>query len=93
MAAKILRGGRLWILTIVVFVVLIVFFDRNSYLDRVEMKKEISELKEQRDFYIERIRQDSIIIEKLKDDDFLEQYARENFIMKRDEEVVYVVEP
>ena len=78
--------------TIVVFVLLILFLDRNSYMDRREVKKEIEKLKAQRDYYLDRIREDSTVIEKLKDDEYLEQYAREHFLMKRDSDVVYVLE-
>lgn len=91
-ANKILKSKRLWILTIVVFILLIVFFDRNSYMDRRQVKEEIGKLKAQRDYYLDRIREDSTVIEKLTDDDYLEQYAREHFLMKRDSDVVYVLE-
>lgn len=93
MANKILKSRRLWIITIVVFILLIVFFDRNNFIDRAETKKEINTLREQRDYYLMRIRDDSTTIEKLKDDDYLEQYAREHFLMRMDGEVVYVMEP
>lgn len=92
MANKILKSKKLWILTLVVFVLLVVFFDRNSFMDRAEIKEEIEVLKTQRDYYLERIREDSTEIEKLKDNDYLEQYAREHFLMKRDSDVVYVLE-
>ncbi len=91
-ANKILRSRWLWLATIVVFVLLILFLDRNSYMDRREVKKEIEKLKAQRDYYLDRIREDSTVIEKLKDDEYLEQYAREHFLMKRDSDVVYVLE-
>lgn len=80
-------------LTIVGFVLFVLFFDENNYFDTRELKDEIKELESQKSFYLERIREDSTIIEKLKDDDFLEQYARENFLMKRDSDFVYVMEP
>ena len=35
---------------------------------------------------------DSLLIERLKYDDFLEQYARENFHMQRRNEHVYIIE-
>lgn len=93
MANKILKNRRLWILTIVVFVLLLVFFDRNNFIDRREVKKEIKALEIQKNYYLERIREDSTLLEKLKNDDYLEQYAREHFLMKREQETVYVLEP
>lgn len=93
MAGNMLKKRGLWIATAVVFVLLVVFFDSSSFLDRREVQEEIGTLREQRDYYLDRIREDSTLIEKLKDDAFLEQYARENFLMKRDSDVVYVLEP
>ena len=92
-ARKILKSRRLWIITVVGFALLLLFFDRNSFMDRREVRREIEELKVQKNYYLERIREDSTLLEKLKDDDFLEQYAREHFLMKRDGDVVYVLEP
>ncbi len=90
---KIFRRRLVWIITAVVFVVLILFFDRNNYLDRAETKREIRALRSQRDYYLKRIHDDSTEIERLKNDRYLEQYAREHFLMRRDSDVVYVLEP
>lgn len=72
---------------------LIIFVDRNNYLDRAETKREIEELRTQRDYYLKRISEDSIEIAKLRNDAYLEKYAREHFLMRRDSDVVYVLEP
>ena len=93
MANKILTSRRLWIVTIVFFVVLLLFFDRNNFMDRAQIKRDIVDLKEKRDYYLQRIAEDSAVIEMLKDDDYLEQYAREHYLMKRDSDVVYIMEP
>ena len=79
-------------MTMLVFVLLVLFLDRNSYMDRRKVREEIEQLKTRRDYYLDRIREDSTVIEKLKDNEYLEQYAREHFLMKRDSEVVYVLE-
>lgn len=89
---KIWRDKRLWIVTIVAFAVLLVFFDRNNLIDRNKLKHQIRELEGQRDYYLGRIAEDSLVIERLKDDAYLEQYAREHYLMKRDSDVVFVIE-
>jgi cell division protein FtsB len=76
----------------VLFVVLIVFFDRNNYVDRAQTKREIDSLRQQRDYYLRRIDEDSMEMVRLRDDAYLEQYAREHFLMRRDSETVYVME-
>lgn len=92
MAGKILKDRRLWIMTIIVFVLLLAFFDRNNFLDRIKLKQQIRELEEQRDYYQDRIAEDSTVIERLKDDDYLEEFARENYLMKEDKDVVFIIE-
>lgn len=89
---KILKDRRLWIVTIIVFIVFLAFFDPGrNLLDRVRLKEDIRGLEVQKEYYLERIREDSALIENLKDDDFLEQYAREQYLMKADGDVVYIV--
>lgn len=78
-------------LTLVVFVLLLLFFDRNNFIERVRLKKQIRSLEQQREYYLERIAEDSILMERLKDDDFLEKFARENYLMKRDSDVVFII--
>lgn len=66
-------------------------FDKNNLLDRWKLNKSIHTLEEQRDYYLNRIAEDSALIENLKYDQFLEQYARENFLMRRDGEHIYIM--
>ncbi|MCD7969834.1 MAG: septum formation initiator family protein [Alistipes sp.] len=91
MAGKVLKDRRIWILTLAVFVLLLLFFDRNNVIERIRLKNQIRDLETQRDYYRERIREDSLLIERLKDDDFLEKFARENYLMKRDSDVVFII--
>lgn len=89
---KILKDRRLWIVTIILFVIFVAFFDPGrNLIDRMRLKEDIHELKEQRDYYLEKITADSTLIENLKSDDFLEQYAREKYLMKREGDVIYIV--
>lgn len=53
---------------------------------------EIHRLNAEKEFYLDAIEADSLLIERLKYDDFLEQYARENFHMQRRNEHVYIIE-
>ena len=45
----------------------------------------------QKDYYQNKITEDSTILENLKDDRFLEQYAREHYLMKREDETIYLL--
>lgn len=77
-------------ISIVIFVLLITVFDKNNLIEAWRLKQYLNELEAQKVYYQEKITQDSTLLENLKDDDFLERYAREHYLMKRDGEVIYV---
>ena len=77
-----LKDRRLWVISIVIFVLLIAVFDKNNL---IEVWKLNQQLKEQK------ITQDSTILENLKNDDSLERYAREHYLMKRKGETIYII--
>ncbi|MBP3355633.1 MAG: septum formation initiator family protein [Rikenellaceae bacterium] len=89
---KLGQDRRLWIGTIVVFVLLIVFFDANSVIDGIRLRRDIRELESRKLYYRERIVEDSVLLERLKENDFLEQYAREHFMMRKPGEEIYVIQ-
>ena len=86
-----LRDRRLWIISIAVFVLLILVFDKNNLIEAWRLKQKINELEAQKDYYQNKITEDSTILENLKDDRFLEQYAREHYLMKREDETIYLL--
>ena len=49
-------------------------------------------LKREKAIYEKRIAEDSILLEKLQYDEYLEQYAREHYHMQRHNEDVYIIE-
>ncbi len=83
---------NIFILSTLLFVVWIVFFDRNNLLDSTALDQRIEELEQERTYYLEKIRQDSAVIAGLKDSAFLERYAREHFLMHRPGEEVYLID-
>ena len=87
---KILKDQRLWVISIVIFVLLIAVFDKNNLIEAWRLKQDLNELEAQKEYYQKKITQDSTLLENLKNDAFLERYAREHYLMKRDGEVIYV---
>ena len=81
-----------YVLTISVFFIWMVFFDQNNVMDRMRMSSEIRQLEADREFYLEQIEKDSTRLHELTTDkDNLEKYAREQFLMKKPDEDVFVV--
>ena len=68
------------------------FFDQNNLVDRMRMAAEIRQLEADREYYMDQIEKDSTRLHELTTDkDNLEKYAREQFLMKKKNEDVFVV--
>ena len=79
------------IVTVAVMAVTAYVVVRNL-LHAIQIQRQISLLKQERDRYQLKIEQDSIFLEQLRYDDYLEEYAREKYRMQRPDEQVYIVE-
>jgi len=88
---EIFKVKSFWWGLIVIFILIIGVLDRNNLLEGRRIRLRIRELETQRDYYLQRIDQDSTMLERLKETDFLEKYAREKFLFKKDNETVYIV--
>ena len=81
-----------YVLTIAVFVVWMLFFDQNNIVDRIKMTNEIKQLEEDQEFYHEQIQQDSARLSELTTNkENLEKYAREKYLMKKDNEDIFMI--
>ena len=81
-----------YVLTIFLFSIWMLFFDQNNMVDRMKMSGEIRQLEQDEQYYMEQIRKDSTRLHELTTDkDNLEKYAREQFLMKKENEDVFVV--
>lgn len=91
MIKKIFKDRRIWYVIIAVFILLITVFDRNNVIEGWRVKQKITELEAQKEYYRQKITEDSTVLENLKNDQFLEQFAREHYLMKRDNETIYLI--
>jgi len=81
-----------YFLTTVVFLVWLVFFDSNNILTNMRTRDKLNGLRKDKKFYIDEVKKDSILVQKLLYDTLeLERYARERYLMKKDNEDVYLV--
>jgi cell division protein DivIC len=79
-------------LILIVFILWMIFFDENSYLNHREYDQEIKELKNSIEFYKKEIVQNKKMIEALNDPEQLEKYAREIYRIKKEKETLYLIE-
>ena len=82
-----LRAKMLGALILLVGVVAI----GSEFITMIRLRFEIAELRDRIDYYQERLRQDSILIERLESPEYLERYAREKYYMNSKDEDVYII--
>lgn len=81
-----------YLLTLSLFVLWIIFFDQNNLLDRYKLVREVHQLQEDRNYYTERIQADSSRLNELRTNSGnLEKFAREQYLMKRNNEDIFVI--
>jgi len=69
-----------------------IFFDTNSYFIHHELNEEIKSLENTKDIYKKEIEKDKVFIEKMKDSNEMEKYAREKYYLKKEGEDIYIIE-
>ena len=75
-----------------IFLVWIAFFDKNSIVEKMQLRSKISTLEKEKDYYQKKIEEDNRKIkELLSSPDNLEKFAREQYLMKKDNEDIFVI--
>lgn len=75
-----------------IFLVWIAFFDKNSIVDKMDLRGKISVLEKERTYYQDKIEEDNRKIQELlSSPDNLEKFAREQYLMKNDNEDIFVI--
>ena len=81
-----------YLLTLSVFFVWLMFFDNNNLIVRKRLMKEERQLRKDCYYYQQRIVTDSTNLSELrKDVESLEKFAREQYLMKKDNEDIFVI--
>src|SRR5690606_6633142 len=81
-----------YVLTVFVFSVWMLFFDRNDIVSAIKLRIQLSELRDQQEYYKKEL-QSTVQLQKaiFEDSENLEKFAREKFYMKKPNEVLYVI--
>lgn len=68
------------------------FFDKNDVITQLNRRRELKELQLSKEYYTTQIRLESKELEQLKTNPaVLEKYAREKYLMKRENEELFVI--
>lgn len=74
------------------FIVYVVFFDNHNLILRSKMDKKIKELEKEYNYYSDEIKVNKQIINDLQTNDaYLEKFAREKYLMKKDNEEIFII--
>ncbi len=81
-----------YLLTIVGLTVWVLFFDKNDLSTQIEFHKEIKQLEEERNYYAKENAEITRYLKELTTNPkTVEKFARENYLMKRDNEDIFVI--
>jgi len=81
-----------YLLTIVGLVVWLTFFDRNDIFTQYDLRQQVLKLEKERNYYLQEIIANNQAIEELHTNQkSLEKFARETYLMKRDNEDIFVI--
>lgn len=82
-----------YLLTAIVFFVWMLIFDRSNWIDMTGEVKKIHNLEQEKEYYIKKIESDKTKLKELRtNDENLEKFAREQYLMKKPDEEIFIVE-
>lgn len=74
------------------FIVWMLFLDTNSWLSHRKYNQEIEQLDAQKQELIKAIEKDEAFIKKLNHPDSLEKFGREEYGLKKEDEIIFIIE-
>lgn len=90
---KILGLNRYQLLIVIALIAMLFFFSDSSILKRIKYDRQIKDLETQIEFYRAQTDTNKIKLNELQSNkDNLEKFARENYLMKKENEEVFVIE-
>jgi cell division protein DivIC len=82
-----------YLITLTAFVVWMIFFDNKDFLTQRERNRELQELQQSKAYYTAEIASEKKALEELKSNPAaIEKYAREKYLMKKDNEDLFIVQ-
>ena len=81
-----------YVLALAGFIIWITFFSQYSLMDQVKLTKNLNQLRQEKEYYIDQIKLDSTRLQELTtNNENLEKFAREQYYMKKANEDIFVV--
>jgi len=81
-----------YLLTLTIFVIWIMLLDSNNLIERYNQISEVRKLNIDKEYYMKKIEEDRRKLDELKTDNHnLEKFAREQYMMKKKDEDLYII--
>jgi cell division protein FtsB len=81
-----------YFLTVIILAVWVLFFDKNDLKTQIEFKKQVKQLEEERNYYAKENAEISRELKELTTNPkTIEKFAREKYLMKRDNEDIFII--
>ncbi|TVQ94685.1 MAG: septum formation initiator family protein [Bacteroidetes bacterium] len=79
-------------LVLIAALVWLMFFDQNNLIQQYRHGRQLKQFEAEKEYYLHEIAHDSLAVEKLKNNpEELERYAREKYLMKRENEDIFII--
>jgi len=83
-----------FLLAATAFMVWMLFFDRNDVFTQMQRRSELNELKQSKAYFEKQIAENKKFSKDLQfNASAIEKYAREKYLMKRDNEDLFIIQP
>jgi len=81
-----------YILAIIIFLLWIILLDANNLIDRIKQMNQLRKLEKEKEYYTKKIEEEREKLNRLRTDDgYLEKFAREQYLMKKKDEDLFIV--
>jgi len=81
-----------FVLVTLALLIWVAFFDSNNWIKQLRLQSEINDLEEQKEYYINQIKKDSVALFDLtNNEETQEKFAREKYLMKKENEDIIVI--
>ena len=81
-----------YLLTSIIFIVWLSFFDHYNFFFHADLIDQKNELKEELTRLKKETAKNKIFLRNMNNDDFMEKYAREHYLMKKEDEDIFMLD-
>ncbi len=81
-----------YLLTLIGLTVWVIFFDKNDLATQIKLRQEVTQLEDEKNYFVREISGITADLKELSTNPkTLEKFAREKYLMKRDNEDIFVI--